>query len=87
MFCVELYTDSVFLVSIQSVFLSIYRTDTGGKLGQYVGLSVAIAREQSEAFYLGNVFFTYGTECPIKIWREAPDYIRATRFSGEQESG
>ena len=31
----ELYTVSVFLVSIWSVFLSIYRTDTGGELGQY----------------------------------------------------
>ena len=41
-----------------------------------VGLLVAIARERSEAFYLGNVFCTYGTEVPIclmGIWREAPD--------------
>ena len=51
-----------------------------------VGLLVAIARERSEAFYPGYTFRTYGTKvltCPIGIWREAPDYIRATRFSGE----
>jgi len=31
---VELYTDLVFLVGIWLVFLGIYQTDTGGKLGQ-----------------------------------------------------
>jgi hypothetical protein len=48
-----------------------------------VGLLVAIAREQSEAIYLGYVFRTYGTKvlaCSIRIWRESPDCIRATRF-------
>ena len=58
--------------------------------GPSVGLLVAITREQSEAFYLGYVFRTYGTEvqtCPIGIWREAPDCIRDTRFSERRESG
>jgi len=57
---------------------------------EVVGLLVAIARERSEAYYLGYVFCTYGTEVPIcliGIWREAPDSIRATRFSGRLESG
>ena len=49
-----------------------------------VGLLVAIARERSEAIYLGYVFHTYGTKvlaCSIGIWREAPDCLRVTRFS------
>ena len=32
----ELYTDLVFSVGIQLVFLGIYQTDTAGKLGQYI---------------------------------------------------
>ena len=59
-------------------------------LHQYVGLLIAIARERSEAFYLGYVFRTYGTEVltySIGIWREAPDCIRATCFLERRESG
>ena len=61
-----------------------------GGVGHYkiVGLLVAIARERSEAIYLGYVFFcTYGTKvlaCSIRIWKEAPDCIRATRFSWDE---
>jgi hypothetical protein len=33
---VELYTDLVFLVSIWLVFLGIYQTNFGGKLGRYI---------------------------------------------------
>ncbi len=36
LFFIELYTNSVFSDSIWWVFLCIYRTDTGGKLGQYI---------------------------------------------------
>jgi hypothetical protein len=46
-FQIELYTDLVFLVSIRLVFLSIYRTDTGGKLGGYIWVF----------FFGGNPFF------------------------------
>jgi hypothetical protein len=35
-FQVELYTNLVCLVDIQLVFLGIYQTDTGGKLGRYI---------------------------------------------------
>ena len=55
-----------------------------------VGLLVAIARERSEAIYLGYVIRIYGTKvlaCLIGIWREAPDCIRATHFLGRRESG
>ena len=34
----ELYTDSVFLVGIQLVFLGILSTDTEGKLGWYISV-------------------------------------------------
>ena len=34
----ELYTASVFLVGIWLVFLGIYQTDTGGKLGRYLSV-------------------------------------------------
>jgi hypothetical protein len=33
-----LYTNSVFSVGIRLVFLGIYRTDTGGKLGRYISV-------------------------------------------------
>jgi hypothetical protein len=33
---IELYTDLVFLVGIRLVFLGIYQTNTGGKLGRYI---------------------------------------------------
>jgi hypothetical protein len=33
---IELYTNLVFLVGIWLVFLDIYQTDTGGKLGRYI---------------------------------------------------
>jgi hypothetical protein len=35
---IELYFDLVFSVGIRLVFLGIYRTDTGGNLGQYFGI-------------------------------------------------
>ena len=35
-FLLELYTDSVFLVGIRSVFLGIYHTDIEGKFGRYI---------------------------------------------------
>jgi hypothetical protein len=34
----ELYTDLVFSVGIRLVFLGIYLTDTGGKLGRYLSV-------------------------------------------------
>jgi hypothetical protein len=34
----ELYTNSVFLVGIQLVFLGIYQTDTRGKRGWYISV-------------------------------------------------
>ncbi len=34
----ELYTNLVFLVGIRLVFLGIYQTDTGGKLGRYISV-------------------------------------------------
>ena len=46
----ELYTNLVFLVGIRLVFLGIYQTDTGGKLGRYI----------SVYFFGGNPF------CPRK---------------------
>ncbi len=36
LYFLELYTDLVFLVGIRLVFLGIYQTDTGGKLGRYI---------------------------------------------------
>jgi hypothetical protein len=53
----------------------------------YVGILVVIARERSEAIYLGYVFRTYGTKvlaCLIGICREDLDCIRATRFSWDK---
>jgi hypothetical protein len=46
---VELYTDSVFLVGIWLVFLGIYQTNTGGKLGRYISVLFFLA---GTPFYL-----------------------------------
>ena len=54
-----------------------------------VGLLVAIAREQSEACYLGYVFRTYGTEvpiCSIGTWRETPGFNESHTFLVKRES-
>ncbi len=63
-FSLELYTNSVFSVSIRLIFLGFYRTITGGKLGRYISVLF---------FWREPLFSSKGGSCP-PFWGAKPPF-------------